>query len=98
MPAAVPVKISGEVKDFHVNVKRVGVVKVEMEAATAMNIQASGPGAPAEWTSYVSSTYADSDIFATPDDVQRVLNRAANISAEEAVRRLLESGVVSASK
>jgi len=98
IPANVPAKVWGSVGGFHVDVKRVGTIKVELEAAVSLKIQGTGPGFPAGWSNSISSTYGDTDLFSTPEGVYQALNRAANAAAEEAVRRLLEAGVVSAPK
>jgi hypothetical protein len=98
VPGDVPARVWGHVEVFRVNVKRVGTIKVEQEATTTLKIQAVGPGAPPGWASTVSTTYADSYSHVTPFVVYDALNGAANDAADEAVRRLLEAGVVSVPK
>jgi len=98
IPSGVPARIWGRVEEFRVDVKRVGTIKVEAEAGTTLKIQGTGPGAPPGWSGTVSSTYGDTDLFPTPEGAHQAINRAANGAAEEAVRRLLEAGVVSAPK
>jgi len=98
IPSGVPARVWGHVEEFRVNFKRVSTFKVEAEAGTTLKIHGAGPAAPAEWASTVSSTYGFTDLFVTPEGAQQVLIGAANAAAEEAARRLLEAGVVSAPK
>jgi hypothetical protein len=98
IPAGVSTRVWGSVEEFQVTAKRIGTIKVEEEARATLKIQGAGPGSPPEWASTVSSAYGYTDLFATPEGVLEVLNGAANAAAEEAVRRLLEAGVVSATK
>ena len=95
VPAGVPARVWGSVEEFRVNVKRVGTVRVEEEAITTLKIQGAGPGAAPGWASTVSSAYKDDYTHVTPYVVYDALNGAANDAADEAVRRLLEAGVVS---
>ena len=94
----VPARVWGRVEDFRVNVKRVGTIKVEQEATTTLKIQAAGPEARPGWASTVTTKYTDSYSHVTPFVVYDALNGAANDAADEAVRRLLEAGVVSVPK
>lgn len=98
IPQGVPARVWGSVEDFRVDARRVATIKVETVARTAVKIQAIGPGAPSGWTGSVSSTLADTDPTVSPWGTYDVLNGAANAVAEEAVRRLLEAGVVSVPK
>lgn len=98
IPSGVPARVWGSVEEFRVNFKRVGTLKVEAAAGTTLKIHGAGPAAPAGWTSTVSSTYGFTDLFTTPEGAQQALIGAANAAAEEAARRLLEAGVVSAPK
>ena len=95
VPAGVPARVWGSVEEFRVNVKRVGTIKVEQEATVTLRIQGAGPGAPPGWTSTVSSTLKDDYSHVAPFVVYDAANGAANDAADEAVRRLLEAGVVS---
>lgn len=98
VPADVPARVWGSVEQFRVNARRAATIKVETVASTALKIQGTGPGVPSGWTGTVSSTLADTDPTVSPWGVYDVLNGAANAAAEEAVRRLLEAGVVSVPK
>jgi hypothetical protein len=100
VPADVPARVWGTLETFRVNVKRVGLtkMKVEEEAVTTLKVQASSPGVPEGWTGTVSSSYMDDYPYVTPYVVYDTLNTAANAAADEAVRRLLAAGVVSAPK
>jgi hypothetical protein len=98
IPAGVPARVWGSVEEFRVDLRTSGMIHVKAEASTTIKIQGAGPGVPAGWSSSVSSTYGDTDLFTTPEGVQEVLNGAANAVAAEAVRRMEEAGVVSAPK
>ncbi|HWS14779.1 MAG TPA: hypothetical protein VN450_01170, partial [Candidatus Methylomirabilis sp.] len=52
-----------------------------------------GPGLSGPSEQAVTSSMSLSDIFVTPDGLREALMSAANASAEEAVRKLLEVGV-----
>lgn len=95
-PPDVPAKVWGSLDEFRVNVKRVGMVKVEEEAVATLKVQGVSPGVPEGWSTKVSSSYMDDYPYVTPYVVYDTLNAAANAAADEAVRRLLEAGVVSA--
>ena len=97
IPAGVPSKVRGRVENFRVDVKRSRSVTVDIEAAVALNIQGTGPGAPPGWSTLVTSTFGSTEpLFFTANDVLKAINRAANIVAEEGVRRLVGAGVVAA--
>lgn len=98
VPADVPARVWGSLEEFRVNVKRVGMIKVEEEAVATLKLQGVSPGVPEGWTGTVSSSYMDDYPYVTPFVVYDTLNAAANAAANEAVRRLLEAGVVSAPK
>jgi len=98
VPAGVPARVWGSVEEFRVDLRSSGMVHVKAEAAATLKLQAAGPGIPAGWSGSVSSSYGDTDLYTTPEGVQEVLNGAANAAAEEAVRRMLEAGVVSSPK
>lgn len=90
-------KIWGNVKEFRVNAKRIGLVLVEIEAVTALKVQGSGPGASAGWATDLTSSYRYPEpLFFLSGDVLHAVNRAANDAAEEAVRQLMEAGVIAA--
>ncbi|MBI5420022.1 MAG: hypothetical protein HZA60_08030 [Deltaproteobacteria bacterium] len=94
-PPGVPARVWGRVDEFRVNVKRQGSVKVEAEAYVALTIYGAGPSAPPGWRSVATSNFWYTDpLFITPEGVLRSVNSAANAVAEEAVRRLMEAGIV----
>lgn len=90
---AVPVRIVGAVRRFEVNTRRSGAVGVITEATVSMTVTAEGPGLSAPSQQSVTSSTSLSDLFVTPDGLRDALMSAANASAEEAVRKLLEIGV-----
>ncbi|MBI5576212.1 MAG: hypothetical protein HY896_07585 [Deltaproteobacteria bacterium] len=96
IPAGVPVKIRGRVEEFRVNARRIALgTAVEIEANTALRIEGSGPGAPAGWSTTVSSSYRYPEpLFIMTGDILHAVNRASNDVAEEAVRQLMKSGLV----
>ncbi len=89
----VPVRISGVVRRFEVNARRTGMVNVVTEATVSMTVTAEGPGLSGTSVQSVTSSTSASDVFVTPDGLREVLMSAANASAEEAARKLLEGGV-----
>ena len=94
---AVPIRVSGVVRRFEVNSRRVGNLSVVTEATVSLTVTAEGPGlsGPSERT--VTSSASISDLFVTPDGLREVLVSTANAVAEEAARKLLEAKVVSPS-
>ena len=90
---AVPVRIVGAVRRFEVNTRRTGTVSVITEATVSMTVTAEGPGLSAPSQQSVTSSTSFTDLFVTPDGLREALMSAANASAEEAVRKLLELGV-----
>ncbi|HZW35951.1 MAG TPA: hypothetical protein VFF01_03355 [Candidatus Deferrimicrobiaceae bacterium] len=98
VPPDVPARVWGSLEEFRVNVKRVGMVKVEEESVATLKVQGVSPGVPEGWIGKVSSSYMDDYPYVTPYVVYDTLNAAANAAADEAVRRLLEAGVVSVLK
>jgi hypothetical protein len=94
----VPARVWGNVEEFRVDFKRIGTLKVEGEAVTTLKLQGAGPGVPPEWSVSISTKYTNTDAFTTPEGAREALEGAANAAAEEAARRLLEAGVVSATK
>jgi hypothetical protein len=92
-----PVRISGVLRRFEVNSRRVGNFTVITEATVSLTITVEGPGVSGSLERTVSSTGSLSDFFPTPDDVRQALMSSANTVAEEAVRTLLEAKVVSPS-
>jgi hypothetical protein len=94
-PDDVPIRISGAVRTFEVNARRPGGLNViTTEAKVSVLITASGGSLFVPWESAVSSATSMKDLFVTPDDARDALFSSANAVAEEAVRRLLEAGVV----
>lgn len=93
----VPIRISGVVRRFEVNSRRIGNLSVVTEATVSLTVTAEGPGlsGPSERT--VTSSASISDLFVTPDGLREVLVSTANAVAEEAARKLLEAKVVSPS-
>ena len=87
------VRIVGAVRRFEVNTRRTGAVGVITEATVSMTVTAEGPGLSAPSQQSVTSSTSLSDLFVTPDGLRDALMSAANASAEEAVRKLLEIGV-----
>jgi hypothetical protein len=98
VPAGVPARVWGSVVEFRVDIKRIGTLKVEAEAVTTLKIQGAGPDVPPDWSASISTKYWNTDAFATPEGAREALEGAANAAADEAARRLLEAGVVAASK
>jgi hypothetical protein len=92
----VPYLVSGAVRLFEVNVHRHGVLKINAEAVVSLSITVTGTGLPAPWETLVTSTTQLQDIFPIPEELQRALESAANTAADEAVRRLRESGAAGA--
>ena len=92
----VPYQVSGAVRRFEVNVHRHGVLKINAEAVVTLSITVSGTGVPAPWETSVTSTTQMQDLFPIPEELQRALESAANTAADEAVRRLRESGAAGA--
>jgi hypothetical protein len=97
-PVGASTRIWGSVEEFRVDLRTSGLVQVNAEARITLKVQAAGQGAPSEWSSTVSSAFGDTDLFTTPEGVQAVLSGAANAVAREAVKRMLDAGVVSASR
>jgi len=94
---AAPIRISGVVRRFEVNSRRIGNLSVVTEATVSLTVTVEGPGlsGPSERT--VTSSASISDLFVTPDGLREVLVSTANAVAEEAARKLLEAKVVSPS-
>lgn len=97
VPENVPFLVSGAVPRFEVNVRRGGVLNLLNEATVTLSVSASGPGVSKPWETTVTSGTTLQDVFPLPDDLRKALLSAANTAAEEAVRRLREGGVPSAS-
>lgn len=96
LPSGVPAKVWGRVEAFRVDVKRVGTVKVEAESAVTLRVFGSGGAAPPGWSSQVGATFWYEDpLFVTPEGTLQAVDGAANSAAEETVRRLIETGLVS---
>ncbi len=91
-PENVPLRISGTVRRFEVNARRHAVLKVFSEATVSLSVSVSGGEAPVPWEGSVTSSTTLQDIFPIPEDLQAALLSAANTAAEEAVRRIRESG------
>lgn len=95
VPAGVSTIVRGRVEKYRVDVRRSKMVAVDIEAAVALKIHGSAPGAPPGWSSDVSSAYGYSEpLFVTSGEIINAFNRAANAVAEEGVRRFMESGLV----
>jgi len=95
-PRNIPFRITGIVRRFEMNVHRRGVVKVTSEAVVSVSVAVTGAGMPAPWETTVTSSASMEDVFPNPEELQRVLQTAANTAANEAVRRMKESGLVDA--
>ncbi len=96
IPSGVPATVWGRIEEFRVDVKRVGTVKVEAEAVVKAKVEGSGGTVSPGWSSQVGATYWFADpLFITPEGTLQAVSGAANSVAEETVRRLIESGVVS---
>ncbi len=90
-------RVWGTVDRFHVDVKKPGSLRIDVESAASVAVTVHGAGgrSPAEWTSKVTSDYTMTDpVFVMPSGVRNAVNAAANAVAEEAVRRLIAAGVV----
>lgn len=90
-------RVWGTINRFHVDVRKPGSLRIDVESAASVAVTVHGVGgkAPAEWTSTVTSDYAMTDpVFVMPSGVRNAVNAAANAVAEEAVRRLIAAGVV----
>lgn len=92
-----PVRISGVVRRFEVNTRRIGNLTVITEATVSLTVTAEGSGVSRSLEETVTSSASLSDLFVTPDDLRETLLSTANTVAEEAARRLLEAKVVSPS-
>jgi len=93
----VPVRISGELRRFEVNTRRIGAFKVSTEATVSLTIMVESPGISGPLEKTVTSSTSLPDFFVTPDDIREALISAANTVAEEAARTLIEAKVVSPS-
>jgi hypothetical protein len=91
-PENVPLLVSGTVRRFEVNARRRDVLKVFSEAIVTLSVSVTGAGASAPWEGSVTSSTTLQDIFPIPEDLQQALLSAANTAADEAARRIRESG------
>ena len=91
---SVPVRISGNVLRFEVNVRRKGSVKVLNEAAVSLTVTAQGGSLSAPVSFAATGTNSMEDVFVTPDGAREVLFSSANAAAAEVARRILQAGVV----
>lgn len=90
----VPVRISGNVRRFEVNVRRRAVVKIRNEASVSLSVTAAGGSLSAPVSFAADSSSSMEDAFVTPEGARKVLFAAADGAAAEVARRLLEGGVV----
>lgn len=94
LPADASTKIGGTVGEFRVEARRAAWWKlVQVSGAVGVRVEAS-TSALTLWTTDVAADTVFDDIFVTPDTIYSSMNTAANLVAEEAVRRLVEKGVL----
>ncbi len=96
VPDGVPVKVRGRLEDFRVNAKRAGLgTVVEIEANTALKLEATGTDVPPGWNTTVTSSYKYPEpLFLMSGDLLHALNRASNDVAEEGVRQMMNAGFI----
>lgn len=95
--ADVPVKVWGRVTEFTVNARRSGMVVVQIDARTALKLEGTGPDVAPGWNTTVTSSYQKPEplfLSTLSGDLIHVINRAANDTAEEAVRQMVKAGLV----
>jgi hypothetical protein len=82
--------VNGNVRQFEVNISRKSVVNAHIEAAIEMTLFVSGRDTTIPWETLVSSDAVVGGLIPMSGDVRKALSSAANIAADEAVRRLRE--------
>jgi len=98
IPADAAARVWGSVDKFHVEARKKGSLKttVEYAASVSVTVFGSGGSGPPGWSSTIASDYWSEDpLFVTPDGIRETVNSAANAVAEETVRKLVASGVIS---
>jgi hypothetical protein len=90
----IPIRISGTVRLFEVNVRRRGGVKIVNEATVALAVTAAGGPLSVPMSFTATSSTSVEDVFVTPEGARQVLFSSANVAAEETARRLHDAGVV----
>jgi len=90
------VRISGQVQRFEVNARRTSTLNVATEGTVTLAVTASGGSlaAPRDYT--VTTRTSLGNVYVNSEDARDALFSSANAAAEEVVRNLLGSGVVSA--
>ena len=89
----IPIRISGNVRRFEVNVRRRGTVKIVNEGAVALSVTVAGGSLSSPLSFGTTSSNSAEDIFVTPEGARQVLFSSANAAAEEVARRVLDAGV-----
>ena len=92
-----PVRVSGVLRRFEVNSRRIANFTVSTEANVTLTVTVEGPGFSGQLEKTIASSASLSDLFVTPDDIREALLSTANTVAEEAARTLIEAKVVSPS-
>jgi hypothetical protein len=92
-----PVRVSGVLRRFEVNMRRTASFSVTTEATVSLSITVEGGGVAGLLERTVTSNSSVSNFYPTSDDVHQALMSTANTVAQETARTLLEAKVVSPS-
>jgi len=92
-----PVRVSGVLRRFEVNSRRIANFTVSTEANVTLTVTVEGTGISGQLEKTIASSASLSDLFVTPGDIREALLSTANTVAEEAARTLIEAKVVSPS-